>query len=190
MGVIAGGTGKVGRLLSSTLTNSKSGHTVTILCRNKFLASAPSRVSSDFGWVGKSFLDKNPNVNLRDWDGGDLLDIVGCDWMGWQEDTLTQADIVVNLVGGYTQQRVMATERIVRESLRVNRDALQITVSPLEDEMRKYSPGMIDAKLERLKTCEEMVEQNCLSSVCLRVEMNDVTGICDSVLEVIDSYEP
>merc|ERR1712071_541374 len=82
MGVIAGGTGKVGRLLSSTLTNSKSGHTVTILCRNKFLASAPSRVSSDFGWVGKSFLDKNPNVNLRDWDGGDLLDIVGCDWMG------------------------------------------------------------------------------------------------------------
>lgn len=187
--VIPGGTGKVGRILSSSLSKSKTPHTVTILARNAFLASSPSRVSSDFGWLGKSFLESNPNVFIRDWDGGDLLDIVGCDWMGWQEDALKNADIVVNLVGGYTQQRVMATERIVRESLSVNPTALQITVSPLEKEMRKYSPGVIETKLKRLNKCEEMVQVNCLSSVCLRVEMNDARGISDKIMKVIDEYE-
>jgi len=44
--------------------------------------------------------------------------------MGWQEDALTNANAVVNLVGGYTNQREMAAERIVRESLRVNPSAL------------------------------------------------------------------
>ena len=48
---------------------------------------------------------------LRDWDGGDPLDIVGADWIGWQDDALKVADVVVKLVGGYTEQRVLATER-------------------------------------------------------------------------------
>ena len=69
--VLAGGTGKVGRELSSKLV--EDGHDVTILCRNAFLAGAPSRVSSDFGWLGKSFLEKYPGVKLRDWDGGMYL---------------------------------------------------------------------------------------------------------------------
>ncbi len=161
--VLAGGTGQVGRELSSKLVS--DGHDVTILCRNAFLAAAPSRVSSDFGWLGQSFLNKYPGIKLRDWDGGeekmciffyfylqfcencasdppklycmyvgDLLDIVGQDWVGWQDDTLAKADCVVNLCGGFTQQREMATERIVRESLRCNPTALQITVAPIDEE--------------------------------------------------------
>ncbi len=67
--VLAGGTGKVGRELSSKLV--EEGHDVTILCRNAFLAAAPSKVSSDFGWLGQSFLEKYPGIKLRDWDGGE-----------------------------------------------------------------------------------------------------------------------
>ncbi len=87
--VIAGGTGPVGRLLASTLHNQNdSQHQITILTRNSFLASSPSRVSGDFGWLGRAFLEEHESVRLRDWDGGDLLDIVGCDFLGWQEDAL------------------------------------------------------------------------------------------------------
>jgi nucleoside-diphosphate-sugar epimerase len=95
---IPGGTGKLGQAVASKLSQ----HKVTVLSRNAFLASTPSRVSNDFGWMGQAFLDRNPHVSIRDWDGGDLLDIVGCDWMGWQQDALKPADVVINLVGGYT----------------------------------------------------------------------------------------
>jgi hypothetical protein len=69
--VLAGGTGQVGRELSSKLAI--DGHDVTILCRNAFLAAAPSRVSSDFGWLGQSFLNKYPGIKLRNWDGGEKI---------------------------------------------------------------------------------------------------------------------
>jgi len=183
--VLAGGTGKVGRKLSSSLSPSE--HSITILARNAFLASAPSRVSSDFGWLGKAFLDAHPHVSLRDWDGGDLLDIVGCDWMGWQEDTIPKADVIVNLVGGYTEQRVMATERLVRASLEYNTDVFQICVSPTEEDMKLYSPGALSDKLRRVKLCEDMVEQNCINHACLRVEMNDSDNICTKIIESIES---
>jgi len=89
--VLAGGTGELGRALSSSLVH--DGHDVTILCRNSFLAAAPSRVTSEFGWLGKSFLDKHPSIKLRDWDGGDLLDIVGQDWVGWQVSDLHRRSV-------------------------------------------------------------------------------------------------
>ena len=70
---VAGGTGKIGRLLLPKLVD----HDVTVLTRNSFLVSAPNRVTEVFGYLGASFLQKNKHVKLRDWDGGDLLDIVG-----------------------------------------------------------------------------------------------------------------
>ena len=118
-------------------------------------------MSGDFGWVGESFLKRNPHVKLRDWDGGDLLDIVGQDWVGWQDDTLAKADVVINLCGGFTEQRVMATERIVRESFRVNKNALQVVVSPTEEDLPAVSPGAVTMKKQRIETCEEMVTTNC-----------------------------
>lgn len=181
--MVPGGTGIFGATLSSALAN--DGHDVTILCRNAFLAGAPTRVSSDFGWLGQGFLEKHPGIKLRDWDGGDLLDIVGQDWLGWQDDTLVKADAIVNLVGGYTQQREMAAERIVRESLRVNPTALQITVSPMDDELRIISPGMPTTKIARLKQCEDLVSANCANFVCLRLEANRVEEECDRIKNVI-----
>jgi len=179
--VIAGGTGKVGRLLSTTLHNQEKQHDITILCRNSFLASAPAKVSGDFGWLGEAFLAKHDSVQLRDWDGGDLLDIVGCDWQGWQDDALPKADVVVNLVGGYTEQRTMACERIVRESLRLCPSAKQISLS-MDDEDLKTT-----LKKNRAKTCEDMLSVNCLDVVCLRAQMNDVDGACKQIMNVIDS---
>ncbi|KAL7536822.1 hypothetical protein ACHAXR_007421 [Thalassiosira sp. AJA248-18] len=181
--VLAGGTGSLGASLSSTLAS--DGHDVTVLCRNAYLAAAPVRASGDFGWLGQSFLDKNPGVKLRDWDGGDLLDIVGQDFLGWQEDTLANADAVVNLVGGYTQQREMAAERIVRESLRVNPTALQITVGPKDEELQMISPGAYTTKVARLKQCEDLVSVNCANFECLRLEANRVEEECDRIKNVI-----
>lgn len=184
---IFGGTGKVGRIVSSSLAN--NGHDITILCRNAFLAATPNRVSEDFGWLGQSFMENNKNIRLRDWDGGDLLDIVGCDFLGWQDDALKPADIVINLTGGYTDQRVMATERIVRESLSVNPNALQITVSPTDEQLAIFSKGLLKKKIERVKICEDMVKQNCLSSVCLREEFNDINTICEDIISAVNAYE-
>ena len=176
--VIPGGTGKIGQRVAATLGS--QGHSVKILCRNAFLASAPARVSSDFGWVGKAFLKANPRVTLRDWDGGDLLDIVGQDWLGWQDDALAGADAVINLVGGFTEQRVMACERIVRESLSVNPTAMQITLSPIDDDLS------MKLKKDRVELCEKMVTENCMKSACLRVEINDIDGACQKILSEID----
>ena len=183
--VMPGGSGPVGKTLASKLPN----HEITILCRNAFLAAAPSRVSEDFGWVGKQYLQKHPHVKLRDWDGGDLLDIVGQDWMGWQDDTLAKADVVVILVGGYTEQRVMATERIVRESFRVNKNALQITVGATEDDLPAISPGAPQLKKERLKLCEDTVSQNLPNTVNLRIEGFRLEENCEKIKKVIEDYE-
>lgn len=184
--VIPGGTGPIGQALANALPQ----HEITILCRNAFLASTPSRVSEDFGWVGESYLKKNPHVHLRDWDGGDLLDIVGQDWIGWQDDTLTKADIVINLCGGYTQQRIMATERIVRESLRVNPNALQIIVKPATDEdLNAISPGAISMKNERIQTCETMVTTNCANTICIPLETYRLEQNINKLVQVIEEYK-
>mmetsp|Transcript_18142 Transcript_18142/g.17518 ORF Transcript_18142/g.17518 Transcript_18142/m.17518 type:complete len:208 (-) Transcript_18142:191-814(-) len=176
--VIPGGTGKIGRLISAHLAD--KGHDVTILSRNVFLASTPSRVSHDYGWLGRSYVEKySSEIKLRDWDGGDLLDIVGCDWMGWQDDALKGADVIINLVGGYTEQRVMACDRIVRESLRLSPQAKQITMSPIDEDITPL-------KLSRVTQCEAMLLANCVEPICLRAEINDIQGACDQILQAID----
>jgi hypothetical protein len=179
--VIAGGTGNIGRALIPKLDD----HVVTVLSRNTFLAGAPSRVTEVFGYLGESFLKQYPFVTLRDWDGGDLLDIVGKDWVGWQEDALKSADVLVYLVGGYTEQRVMATERLVRESLRVNPNILHVTVNPMESDIAVLTPGMPTMKAKRINDCEELVKVNCLNCKCLRLEAykmdESLVAICNAI---------
>lgn len=182
--VLAGGSGPVGKGLASQLSPK---HKVTILSRNAFLASAPNRVTEVFGWVGEAYLKQYPHVSIRDWDGGDLLDIVGCDWMGWQDDTLQDADVVVHLVGGFTDQRTMATERLVRESLSVNPSALQVTVGVMDEELDGFP--LAKMKKDRLKLCEDMVSSNCANSVCLRLESNRLEQSCEKLKKVIDDLE-
>ena len=179
--VIAGGTGRLGPRVAAKLSD----HKVTILARNAFLASTPSRVTEQFGWVGRYFLDQHPHVSIRDWDGGDMTDIVGCDFLGWQEDTLTDADVVVNLVGGYTKQREMATERIVRESRRVNPMALQVTVSPKVEDLKVLTPGAYTMKVDRLQLCEDMVQKNCVNAKCLRLEAFDMENSVQAIVKSI-----
>jgi hypothetical protein len=182
--VLPGGTGPLGQILASRLSN----HDVTILTRNSFLAGSPNRVTEQFGWVGLNFLKNNPHVRLRDWDGGDLLDIVGSDWLGWQDEALVGADVVVHLVGGFTEQRKMACERVVRESLSFNAFALQVTVSPTQEDLASISPGMATLKKERLRLCEDMVKSNCINSECLRLEAFRLEKGCDEILKVIDDW--
>jgi hypothetical protein len=183
--VIAGGTGKLGRVLIPKLAD----HDVTVLSRNSFLASAPARVTGTFGYLGASFLAKHPYVNIRDWDGGDLLDIVGKDWVGWQEDALKPADVIIHLVGGYTEQRTMAAERIVRESLRVNPNALQISVNLVEEDIPMLTPGMVTLKTKRIKECEDMVRNNCVNPACLRLEAYKVGEACQEICKAVDSWK-
>jgi hypothetical protein len=179
--VLAGGTGRLGRNVAATLQD----HTVTILSRNAFLASTPTRVTEQFGWLGYYFLEENPHVALRDWDGGDLTDIVGCDFLGWQDETLPLADVVVNLVGGYTKQREMATERLVRESIRLNPMALQITVSPKVEDLKALTPGAFQMKVARLQLCEDMVMKNCIHSKALRLNAFDTENSVQIIVESI-----
>jgi hypothetical protein len=183
--VIPGGSGKLGKVLIPKLMN----HEVTVLSRNGFLASAPNRVTEDFGHLGVPFLERNPHARIRDWDGGDLLDIVGQDWVGWQDDTLKSADVIINLVGGYTEQRTMATERLVRESYRVNPAALQITVTPTEEDIPSLTPGMVTLKKKRLKQCEDMVKNNCQNSLCLRLEAYRVEEACEEILKAVEGWQ-
>ena len=182
--VLAGGSGPIGKAVAARCDRS---HKVVILTRNAFLAAAPTRVTETFGWVGEAFLAKQRNVHLRDWDGGDLLDIVGQDWVGWQEYALKGADVVVHLVGGFTEQRVMATERLVRESITYNPSALHITVGPTVQDLGIISPGAAKLKNDRLTKCEDMVRMNCRNHVCLRIEANRVEQGCDSILAAIES---
>lgn len=182
--VVPGGSGKLGRLLLPKLPD----HDVTVLTRNAFLAAAPNRVTEVFGYLGQTFLAKNPHVRLRDWDGGDLLDIVGQDFLGWQEDALEKADVVVHLVGGYTPQREMATERLVRESLRVNPQVLHVTVNLKEDDIPFVTPGIVTVKTKRIQDCESMVRDNCLNTVCLRLEANRDEEACTEICNAIASW--
>lgn len=162
---VAGGTGKIGRALLPKLAD----HDVTVLTRNSFLASAPNRVTEAFGYLGEGFLRKHPHVHLRDWHGGDMLEIVGNDFVGWQDDALKKADVILHLCGGFTEQREMVTESLVRESLRINQGATHITVNPLADEIGRFTPGMLTLKTKRIEKCESMVENNCNNSKCLRI---------------------
>jgi len=104
-----GATGAVGR--SFVRAASQEGN-VLVLARNGYLATAKERVSGDFGYLGPK-IHKLKGVLVRDWDGGDLLDITGDTWLGWQGDVAAfQADAAVMLTGCLTDARLKGVERI------------------------------------------------------------------------------
>jgi hypothetical protein len=190
--IVAGGTGRLGRILIPKLllvepSCSSTTTAVTVLTRNSFLASTPTRVSEDYGHLGKGFIEKYQKyLRLRDWDGGDLLDIVGQDWVGWQRDTLPKADVILHLTGGgYTEQRVMACERLVRESIKHNAFAHHITINPSVDLLTAMSPGLKSVKNSRIDRCEAMVRQNCQHYTCLRIEQQDIDAACQTILDAL-----
>ena len=115
-------------------------------------------------------------------------DIVGQDWVGWQDDTLAKADVVVHLCGGFTEQRVMACERLVRESLRVNDSAMHVTVNPLLEDIAKLSPGLVSLKNERLIKCEKMVKEYIANAACLRLEASRFEKACDEIQNAITKF--
>lgn len=55
--------------------------------------------------------------------------------------------VFLGKVGGYTQQRTMAAERLVLESSRLKSEALHITVNPVEEDIPLLSPGMVTLKV-------------------------------------------
>lgn len=187
--VLAGGTGPVGQAVAAQLS-ADGCDKVWVLTRNAFLAATPTRATEQFGWMGAKFLQKfGPTVQLRDWDGGDLLDIVGQDWVGWQQDVLPTADVVVHLVGGFTPQRVAACERLVRECRQFNPTALHITVSPTEEDMGVLPPtGAVPIKTQRVQQCEQMVAANCLNSVSLRLECCRVEQGAGQIVNAIQDW--
>jgi hypothetical protein len=193
--IAAGGTGRLGKILIPKLLNvdladgGKNQATVLILTRNSYLASTPSRVSHDYGHLGQGFIEQynRKNLKLRDWDGGDLLDIVGQDWMGWQKDVLPQANVILHLTGGgFTEQRVMACERLVRESLKYNPIAHHVTVNPSKELLAAMSPGLNSVKTGRIERCEAMVRENCRNYTCLRIEQRDPQVVCQRILDTLD----
>ena len=88
---------------------------------------------------------------------------------------------MIHLVGGFTDQRTKACERIVRESARVNPTVKIVMMTPLEKDLP------MKLKSERAKTCEKILNDNCKDAVCLRSEMNDVAGACEKILAVIEA---
>ena len=83
----------------------------------------------------------------------------------------------------------MATERIVRESLSVNPEALQVTVSPTDADLAIVSPGAAKMKKNRIQLCEDMVSKNCMNSECMRLEANRMEENCKKLKKVIEEFE-
>ena len=83
----------------------------------------------------------------------------------------------------------MVTERLVREAIRLNPNILHITVNPTEEDIPKISPGMMTAKTQRIKQCEDMVRQNCLNTKCLRLEAFRDEQACQAIVDAISEWE-
>ena len=107
-----GATGPVGRRFID-LVGGKKSNDVLVLGRNGFLASAPGRVSHDYGYLGPKLMKKT-GAKIRDWDGGDILDITGDTWIGWQDDVANfKGDVAISFTGCLYDARVMAVDRLV-----------------------------------------------------------------------------
>jgi len=51
--------------------------------------------------------------------------------------------------------------------------------------LRLISNVAVDAKMKRLKLCEDMVSQNCVNYETMRLQANRLEEECDNIKEVI-----
>ena len=71
------------------------------------------RVSHDYGYLGPKLMKKT-GAKIRDWDNGDILDITGDTWIGWQDDVANfKGDVAIGFTGCLYDARVMAVDRLV-----------------------------------------------------------------------------
>jgi len=162
--VFAGGTGGVGSALAERCA--KQGHTVTILCRNAYLAVSPSRISEDFGWVGLRRVEEweaqgfGNKVTFRDWTGGDELDSVSNRWVGWEE-ALAGADAVVFAVGDLGRSgRTRPIDAIARAAQEAGESMPRrfVHLAPV-DELVKRTGAFADKRIDTLAACENTWQQ-------------------------------
>ena len=170
--VVAGGTGGVGSAIAGRLA--AKGHSVTILCRNAYLAVTPSRVSEDFGWVGEKRVDKwaeaGVGVAFRDWTGGDELDSVSNRWVGW-EDAVAEADAVVCAVGDLGRDgRRRPLDALFRAAAEAGAKApRRYCLLQPTDALVKTTGSFAEKRIETLRLCEAQWAQNYGDrGVCLR----------------------
>ena len=172
--VFAGGTGGLGSALAERCA--KQGHSVTILCRNAYLAVSPSRVSEDFGWVGERRVQEwdaqgfGKKITFRDWTGGDELDSVSDRWVGW-EDSLKNVDAVVFTVGDLGKRgRTRPVDAIARAA-REAEEAMPrrfVHLAPVDD-LVKRTGAFADKRIETLRDTERSWKEIFGSSGrCLR----------------------
>lgn len=129
--VVAGGTGVLGhRLLDTLLAN---GGAATCLARNAYLARTPKRISHDWGHLPKRLHDAR-GLKVRDYCGGCPLDIVGQDWIGWQDDALPGATAVYNVAGPMSQDRLLLAQRMA-EGLKRHPPKVFVSVEPTQAAM-------------------------------------------------------
>ena len=172
--VFAGGTGGLGSALAERCA--KQGHSVTILCRNAYLAVSPSRVSEDFGWVGERRVQEwdaqgfGKKITFRDWTGGDELDSVSDRWVGW-EDSLKNVDAVVFTVGDLGKRgRTRPVDAIARAAREAGEAMPRrfVHLAPVDD-LVKRTGAFADKRIETLRDTERSWKQTFgSSSRCLR----------------------
>merc|ERR1712187_646421 len=93
----------------------------------------------------------------------------------------------MGIYGGYTEQRSMACERLVRESLQFNPTVVHITVNPTESDLKIVEPRVAPSfKKKRISLCEEMVKTNCVNSKCLRIAANRMEDSCAAILDAME----
>jgi len=114
--------------------------------------------------------------------------------MGWEE-VLSDCDMFVNVVGGYTDQRTKAVNRfcdfIKREEekdVRGERFIRHLMINPKDaGVLNRVSPVAVDAKMKRVNECEGIMRGVGRCVNCARVE--GLEGLGEEVGKMVEMGE-